>query len=340
MVRYAILDQSPVVAGRTAAQAIAETLDLVDHAERLGYHRYWFAEHHGSASFASASPAVLMAACTQRTSAIRLGSGGMLLGHAQPLAVAETVRALSVLAPGRIDAGFGRAPGGDGRVASALREAPQEAAERLRDVLAYLADGREASNDGRVVAVPNGVHGAVPWMLGTSESSARLAADLGLPYAFGAFIDPTRMDASLMTYHQHFAPSLWGRAPQCMVATVVFCGTTTAEAERKARSSEQWFVESFLRGRNVRFPAAGATLVASPHETMLTEFRRRTVVIGDAATCAERLTALARRYATDDIAIVTITDDHTDRVESYALLAEALGLEAVAATRSATGARR
>jgi luciferase family oxidoreductase group 1 len=325
--RLSILDQSPVIDGSTAAEAIAQTIDLVERADRWGYHRYWFAEHHGSASFASAAPEVMMAHAAARTTRIRLGSGGILLGHGSALHIAEQVRTLSALAPGRIDAGFGRAPGGDQRVMQALGERPLDAMTKLDAVVEYLRDMRVPSQQGASVAVPDGVEAPEVWILGTSPSSAIEAARRGLPYAFGSFIDPTHIDEALSAYHANFVPGPWRSEPRTLIATVAFAGETDADAQRMAACSEQWFVESFLRGRNVRFPAIGRTpgIDLSGMESMIRDMRRSTVLIGEARNVRERLHAMCRRYATDEIAIVTITDDHSIRCASYEALCGPIG---------------
>lgn len=338
--KLSILDQSPVVRGRTSSDAIAETMDLVERADAWGYHRYWFAEHHGSASFASAQPVVMMAHAAARTQRIRLGSGGILMGHAQPLDIAEKIRTLEALAPGRIDLGMGRAPGGDQRVMQALGYAPQRSQERVAETLRMLRDARMASNMGDVVAVPdvyddaraefasdtdhkpNRLLGSSPevWMLGTSADSARMAGEMGLRYAFGAFIDPTNMNDALAEYHRSFVPSPWCDRPTTMVATVVFCADTDVEAQRIAECSEKWFVRSFLRGENVRFPNASERVEMSAHERLIAGMRRQTVIIGDAASCTQQLDALQRATMCDEIAVVTITEMHAERLRSYELL--------------------
>lgn len=315
-----ILDQSPIVRGRTSSEAIAETMDLVERADALGYHRYWFAEHHGSASFASAQPAVMMAHAAARTKRIRLGSGGILMGHAKPLDIAESIRTLEALAPGRIDLGMGRAPGGDQRVMSALGYAPQRAPQNIVETLKLLRDGRMASNTGDVVAVPDGVAAPEAWMLGTSVDSARLAGEMGLRYAFGSFIDPTNIDAALGEYHRSFVASAWCERPTTMVAAVVFCAETTSEAQRIAECSEKWFVRSFLRGENVRFPASGDVVDVTAQERFISQMRRQTVIIGDPQECNTQLEQLQRRTQCDEVAVVTITEGHAERIRSYELL--------------------
>lgn len=326
MIKLSILDQSPVIAGRTAADAIAETMDLVKKADEWGYSRYWFAEHHGSASFASASPEIMMSNAAARTTRIRLGSGGILLGHAEPLRMAESLRTLQALAPGRIDAGFGRAPGGDQRVMKALGERPLDAFQRLDETLGLLLDMRVASNHGEVVAVPDGVSTPEIWVLGTSPNSAVEAGRRGLAYAFGSFIDPTHCNEALAAYHATFIPSVWNASPRTLVATVAFVGDTDSDAARMAQCSEQWFVESFLRSRNVRFPLIdeGASFPLDPMERMVRDMRRASVLIGSVENVAERLNDMERRYATSEIALVTITDDHGMRCASYERLASLL----------------
>ena len=324
--KLSVLDQSPVVAGRSPSHAIAETMDLVERAEALGYHRYWFAEHHGSASFASAQPAVMMAHAAARTKRIRLGSGGILMGHAKPLDIAESIRTLEALAPGRIDLGMGRAPGGDQRVMSALGYAPQRAPQNIVETLKLLRDQRVASNVGDVVAVPDGGAASAgenapeAWMLGTSVDSARMAGEMGLRYAFGSFIDPTNMDAALGEYHRSFVASAWCERPTTLVATVVFCADTTSEAHRIAECSEKWFVRSFLRGENVRFPASSDVVDVTAQERFISQMQRSTVIIGNPQECKTQLEQLQRRTQCDEVAVVTITEDHAERLRSYELL--------------------
>ena len=317
-----ILDQSPVVEGRTPQQAIAETMDLVTRADELGYKRYWFAEHHGSASFASASPTVMMANAAARTKQIRLGSGGILMGHARPLEVVENIRTLEALAPGRIDLGMGRAPGGDQRVMQALGYKPQESVDRIKEVLRMLRDERVASNGGDIVAVPDSMALPEIWILGTSPESARVAGELGLPYAFGSFIDPTHINEALGMYFQSFTPSAYQTEPKLLVATVVFCADTESEADSIMQSSEKWFVRSFLRRENLRFPHNDAPLTMTDQEQFIAGYRRRTVIHGDAESCRQQLNQLQKQTQCSEISVVTITERHEARVRSYELLAD------------------
>lgn len=324
MIELSILDQSPVVDSRSASDAIAETMELVVRAEGWGYRRYWFAEHHGSASFASASPALLMASAAARTGKIRLGSGGILLGNAPSLRIAEDLRVLETLAPGRIDAGLGRAPGGDARFVAAIGGQPQDVWKKLDEVCQYLSSGEQPSHQGKIVAVPDSVATPEIWVLGTSIDSAIEAGRRGLSYAFGSFIDPTNQDAALQAYHQHFVPSIHRQAPNTLIAIVAFVGETEKDAVEMSKCSERWFVESFLRGKNVRFPREGASDLAdiTPTEGMISNLRRSTVVIGSASQVHEKLQAMTHRYATNQFALVTITSDEGIRRASYQRIAE------------------
>jgi len=322
--RLSILDQSPVSDTMTSAEAIGNSIDLVQRADALGYHRYWFAEHHGNASFASATPEVMMAHAAARTSRIRLGSGGILLGHVAALKVAEVVRVLEVLAPGRIDAGFGRAPGGDARAVRALRSNPHDAYQRLEEVLTFLSDKRRASNDAQVVAVPDGTAAPEIWLLGTTPDSARTAARLGLRYAFGAFIDPSNANEAFAAYHADFIPSANCSVPTTMLATVVFCAETDELAKRLSKTTEQWFVRNFLRAANDRFHAGSDAFEMSPREQMIVGLRQQHIIIGEPNRVSDGLRLLASKFATNEISIVTITHDHASRVRSYELIAETM----------------
>lgn len=330
--RVSIVDQSPVHDGESAADALRHTLDLVVLAESLGYHRYWFAQHHGSAAFASASPEVLMAAAARVTSAIRIGSGGFLLGEYPPLRLAEIARTLEAVAPGRIDIGLGRAPGGDGRVVRALQSQMQDAESRLDEFLAFVNDDSVPTRAGEVVAVPDGVTRPEIWMLGTSPGSGVMAGRRGLPYAFGSFIDPTHIQEALTMYHTEFVPGIYGVKPRTMLAVVAICGRTDEEANQLARASEQWFVESFIKGNDVRFPSADTVRAIEAPFAPYVAMRRATTFVGSAERVADELAAVRQRYAVDELAVVTITHDAASRMVSYQRLAEALSLTTTVTT--------
>lgn len=305
-----------------ASQAIQNSIALVKRAEKLGYHRYWFAEHHNTASFASAAPTEMIAFASAVTSRIRLGSGGMLMGHGRPLEVAEAFRTLSALAPNRIDLGMGRAPGGDVRVMDSLGFDPSSASQRITETLQYLNRSSEPLSTGDLVAVPSGESNVEPWILGTSPGSASFAAKMGLPFAFGSFIDPTNLTHALSTYHQEFVPSALCPSPKTIVALVVFCADTDAKAREISKCSEAWFIRSFLRGENVRFPSSGSNANQTAQESVIAALRRETVIIGDKRSCHQQIEAFAKATAANELSIVTITEHQEDRLRSYELLAE------------------
>jgi len=322
--KLSILDQSPVTTGITASQALHNTLDLAQRADAWGYHRYWVAEHHGGASFASASPEIVMTRLAAATQRMRIGSGGILAPHYAPLKVAEVARSMEAFFPGRIDLGLGRAPGGDPVVTRALRnETNIDVEAKLRSILSYLADLRVPTPTTDVVAVPDGVSAPDVWILGTSTDSARLAARLGLRYAFGSFIDPTNMAEAFRMYWGDFVPSVWCTEPTTLIATVAFAAETERDARSIAACTEAWFVESFLRAKNVRFPSSTdrVTLVPTPFEQGIVEMRRRSVIYGDRVSARQQLEHLATTYATHEVAVVTITEHHEERLRSYELLA-------------------
>ncbi|HVK09377.1 MAG TPA: LLM class flavin-dependent oxidoreductase, partial [Gemmataceae bacterium] len=230
---FSVLDLSPIRSGGTAAESFRDTLDLARHAERLGFHRYWVAEHHSLPGIASAATAVVIAHVAGGTDRIRVGSGGVMLPNHAPLVVAEQFGTLESLFPGRIDLGLGRAPGGDHRTARALRRLLGGGGDTfphdLAELMAYF----------RVGGPGNGVH-AVPgewldvpvWLLGSSDFSARLAAELGLPFAFASHVAPDYLHEALALYRRYFEPSGRLAEPRVMVAANVFAADTDDEARR------------------------------------------------------------------------------------------------------------
>ncbi len=348
--RLSILDQSPIPAGATAADALGNTTDLARRADALGFHRYWVSEHHGSDALAGTAPEVLIAHLAAATERIRVGSGGVMLPHYRPMKVAEQFRVLHTLHPGRIDLGVGRAPGTDPRTASALGQQ----AERLDtfpddvvDLIAWVHDRHgEGSRWQGVVAGPRGPGGPVPWMLGSSAYGAALAARLGMPYCFAGFISPDAGPAALASYRERFEPVLLPE-PTGMVCVSVLAADTDAEAERAATSLQVW--RRWLRqGRPGPFPSvedAEAMLHAWGVEPWSAEGSElgvpgpdspgpglrigrggagRSIVLGSADRVAEGVRATAEAHGVDEVMVVTITHDHAARVRSYELLADRL----------------
>jgi luciferase family oxidoreductase group 1 len=244
-----VLDQTPIAEGMTAADALANTIDLARLCDDLGYHRYWLAEHHASPGLAGVAPEALIGPVALATKHIRVGSGGIMLPHYSPFKVAETFRMLSALAPGRIDLGLGRAPGSDQRTAFALqrdrsRQMPShDFPQNLAEVMAYLGDGLPADHPFAALrdTLPTG-HGGSPdiWLLGSSTDSARWAAEAGLPYCIADFINSDGVPLADV-YRAHFEPSRWLDKPYVMVATWTIAARDLATAQRHALPAAMMF---------------------------------------------------------------------------------------------------
>lgn len=333
MLKLGIVDQSPVRNGGTAADAVRETLQLAQLAERLGYSRYWLAEHHSTNSFAGAAPEVLIPPVAAATKQIRVGSGGVMLSHYSPLKVAEQFRMLEALFPGRIDLGIGRAPGGDWRTSQALAYGrgtigPESFPQQVEDLIGWMTDSLQHDHPFRKVRAMPRV-GQVPelWLLGSGGSSAEYAARLGCAYSFAQFISGVDGSAMVADYRKHFRPTLRLGAPLASVGIGVVCAPTQAEAERLALSLQLW------RGRIARGQDRG---IPSPEQAEA-EFAEARIplesfrndprgIVGDPGRVRTELLELARRYAVDELMIVTVTHSFEARVRSYELLAEVMEL--------------
>jgi len=320
-VPLSILDQSPIVAGATPADAVAATIALASDAERLGYHRYWLAEHHAIASLADASPEVLLARLTGETERIRLGTGGIMLPHYSAFKIAESFRMLEALAPGRIDLGVGRAPGGTRQVSQALESRdPALFPQQIADVLAYM---NPAGGDARaLVAQPAGATAPSMWLLGSSDYGALLAAKFGLPYTFAQFIGGDYPSVT-RAYRDRFVPSAYADRPYVMVAVSAMVAPTDAEAERLALPVLLSWLRR-LRGIVAPLPSL-AEAEAYPWTPLERDeiVRSRNMIIGSPETVRTRIEAIVETYAADEIMVVTIAPDNASRTRAYALLAEA-----------------
>lgn len=332
--RLGVLDQSPVPAGSTGADALRHTVELAQAAEALGYSRYWLAEHHNAAGLAGTAPEVLAARVASATSTIRVGAGGVLLSHYSPLKVAEAFRVLHALFPGRIDLGVGRTPGADEVTTTALRPGPEAFGDehfprRVADLVAYLESGLEAEHPhAGARAMPRSPGGPEVWLLGSSSYSAGLAAALGLSFCFAHFITPAYGPQVAQRYRQGLTAPAAGSGPRAAVAVAVICAGTDAEAERLAASQAVWR----LGGENDR------GLVPSPEEAgaalggldALTRARmaqgRDRVLVGASDRVRDELMALAGAFGADEALVVTVVHDPAARQRSYELLAEAFGL--------------
>jgi luciferase family oxidoreductase group 1 len=312
--RLSVLDQSPIPAGSTAGDALRNTLELARLADRLGYHRYWLAEHHGTPGLACNSPEVMIGPVAAATSRIRVGSGGIMLPHYSPLKVFESFSMLSGLYPGRIDLGLGRAPGTSSRVAHALQRdrrhpQPDDFREQLDELLGYIKNGEPE-----------------PYMLGSSPQSAIWAAELGLPYVFADFINPAGEPYAAF-YRERFVPSARPHAPlepQAAVCAWAVCAETTEEAVRLSASARMMMLLLF-RGQLIAVPPVEQALEFLAHESAPLETlpAHRRVIAGDPATVRAALENLARDYHADEVFVVNILYSHAARLRSYELLADA-----------------
>jgi luciferase family oxidoreductase group 1 len=327
-----VLDQSPIPDGATAAQALANTVDLAGHAEALGWERYWLAEHHATPSLACAAPEVLIGAVAAATESIRVGSGGVMLPHYSPLKVAEVFSTLAGLHPERIELGIGRAPGTDPMTMLALQRdrshaAPDDFIDQLTELLA-LIEGRVPRDHpfARLTSTLPGLpEKPEPWLLGSSPQSAIWAGELGLPYSIADFINP--QGASLAAeYRSRFLDSERLPAPRVLPCVIAICADTDEEAERIASSGRMMF--SLLRqGRLIPIPPPEKALAYL--ETRMRPddpARRRRGIVGSPAKVREGLEAVAAEYGTDEVMVLTIAYEHEARRRSYELIAEAFGL--------------
>ena len=316
-----MLCQSPVSDGQSQADAIHETVRLCQLAEQSGYGRFWVAEHHNDVALACASPEILLTHLASITSRIRLGSGGVLLPHYSPYKVAEQFRMLGALFPDRIDLGIGRSGGTEGQATAALqsnlgKSAPfADAVELLR----WLGDNGPLP---ATVVTPTGAQSPDVWVLGTSPASAKFAAQNGLPYAFGGFIDPRHTVNALTTYHRDFNHGT-GRSPRVNLGWFVLAAETEGEADELMRTSERWFVETFLRGGNATFRRPEEINMSdfSMQEQAMIAFRRQNTLWGTADKVVEGLQKLQRDLRVDELTLVTITWSEEARRQSYESIA-------------------
>lgn len=317
MIPYSILDLSPIPAGATPAEALANSVSLARHAEALGYHRYWLAEHHNSTGIASAATAVVIGHVAGQTHSIRVGAGGIMLPNHSPLQVAEAFGTLATLYPGRIDLGVGRAPGTDQRTAQALRRGMSGADRFPEDVVELIGYLGEADPEAPVRAVPGqGTHVPV-WMLGSSLFGAQLAAYLGLPYAFASHFAPDMLGEALEAYRARFRPGLTA-APRFMLAVNLFAAETDAEAHLLRSSMLQSFI-NLRRGAAGPLPppCADLTTVATRAEIAMAERALRVVAVGSPATVEAQLRGWIDSYRPDEVILTGHIFDHHARLRSF-----------------------
>jgi luciferase family oxidoreductase group 1 len=331
--RLSVLDLAPVAAGQSPAAALRASLDLVQVAERLGYARYWVAEHHNMPGIASSAPAVLLAHLASVSSEIRLGSGGVMLPNHAPLVIAEQFGMLEALHPGRIDLGIGRAPGTDQLTAAALRRSlggqrEPELPALLGELLCFFNGTFPDDHPYRqITAVPALGYQPAIWLLGSSDYSARLAGMLGLPFSFAHHFSAANTEPALDVYRSSFQASEVLDEPYVMLGVNVTC----AETHDRARYLSKPADVSFLRLRSGRpgpfpSPEEAAAFNPTPHEKAAIEAWTASRIVGDPDEVAAELADLRRRTGADELMITTMVHAHEDRVRSYELIAELAGL--------------
>ncbi|MEY2804020.1 MAG: Limonene 1,2-monooxygenase [Pseudomonadota bacterium] len=333
--KLSVLDQSVAAAGRTQAQAIAQTVELAVCAERLGYHRFWVSEHHSHPSIVGTAPEVLMAALAMRTRRVRLGSAGVMLPHYSALKVAEQFRVLEALAPGRIDLGVGRAPGSDGRTAQVLnpdRYAAENFPQQVIDLHTWVTGGTPAGgHPGHgVYAGPSGDTYPDLWMLGSSDYGAQLAAHLGLPYAFAYFITDGRgADQALQLYRQGFQPGPVRQSPEAVLCVWALAAETEAEAWHLFQSRARWRMDRDFGRLGPMLPPEEAQRPWSPAEDIALARLKANALVGSASQVADKLQTLGEKLGVDEVVVITWTHDPQAQRRSYELLAREFGLSGV-----------
>lgn len=329
-----VLDLSPIDTGLNSTQALRNTIDLARQAERLGYTRYWLAEHHNSSMLASSSPEIMIGHVAQATTDMRVGSGGVMLPNHSPLKVAENFRVLAALHPGRIDLGIGRAPGTDPMTALALRRSKaklgaDDFADQLAELFAFTSEGFPAEHPFRTVtATP--VDAPLPpvWLLGSSDYSAQAAAALGLGFSFAHHINPQAAEFATRLYREQFTPSDLLREPRTMVATSVVCADTEERVEELFASMALAWVR-LRSGRSGPLPAPKEALahVYTSIERTLVQSVRSQRIIGTPSTVKQQLDDLITRTGADELMITALVYGHENRLHTLELLAELFALQ-------------
>lgn len=330
-IRLSILDQTPVIAGHSTADAIAATLELAQAADDLGYTRYWCAEHHGLRGVANPAPEVMIARLASATRRLRVGSGGVMLPYYSPFKVAEQFLMLEALFPGRIDLGVGRAPGGDRRTAQAVADGQYNAGDQFPRQVADLCGlfSGTLPEDHRMAGVllqPAVETRPQLWMLGSSDFGGLLAAQLGIRFAFAHFINAQYGERVTEAYRERFQAGHENR-PYCAVALFVICADTDAEAAELEAAVDLRRVQ-MAYGLNAPIPSLeqGRMQQYGPREQAIIEHERSRSIIGTPERVAERMLALKERFAADEIVVLTVAGSYAARLRSHELLAEAFAL--------------
>ncbi len=332
MTALSVLDLSPVTTGTSGAEALRNSLDLARLADKLGYLRYWVAEHHNMPTIASTSPEIMIGQIAAATERLRVGSGGVMLPNHAPLMVMERFKMLEALFPGRIDLGLGRAPGTDPVTSYALRrrqdiKEDDDFLERFQELILFETNGFPQGHPYRNVhAMPTDVPLPPIWLLGSSGYSAELAAQVGAGFAFAHHFSDYDPAAAMQSYRAHFRPSAWRSTPYAILGIAAILADTDAEADRLALSADLHFVR---RAKGEYLPLASPEEAEAydyaPIDRERAKHNRKRLIVGAPRTVRERLAPLIAATQADEVMVTTMVYDHAARRRSYELLAEALG---------------
>jgi luciferase family oxidoreductase group 1 len=322
MVPFSVLDLSNIIQGGTVADALHRSRELAQHAERLGYRRFWLAEHHNMPGIASAATALVISHVAAGTTTIRVGAGGIMLPNHSPLVIAEQFGTLAALYPGRIDLGLGRAPGSDQRTAQALRRNLSSDSDQFPQDVIELMDFMSPEPRQPVRAVPGRGLQVPVWILGSSTFGAQLAAHLGLPYAFASHFAPQQLMQAIQIYRDTFKPSAQLQKPHVMLGFNVFAADTDAQAEYLASSWQQAFV-NLRSGRPGKLPPPvdNYRQRVGPAENALLDSVLSCAAVGAPETVRAGVEAFIARTGADELMIASSMFDTGARLRSYELLA-------------------
>ncbi len=316
-----LLDLAPIIQGSTAKEAFAHSLDIAKLAEKLGYHRYWLAEHHNMTGIASAATSVLIGYLAANTHTLRLGSGGVMLPNHSPLVIAEQFGTLNTLYPERIDLGIGRAPGSDQRTMQALRRHMNTDIDNFPQDVAQIVSWFDATNPEPAVRPVPGYGEKIPvWLLGSSLYSARLAAQMGLPFAFASHFAPDLLLQALEVYRANFKPSSRLSKPYAMVCINIIAADTQREAEFLFTSMQQAFI-MLRRGQPSQLPAPVESMenIWSPAEEFGVQQALGMSLVGDKTKVGYGLQTILRQTQADEIMVNGQIFDHQARLYSFEL---------------------
>lgn len=330
--KLSVLDQSPISRGASPEEALTNTVKLAQTTEKLGYTRFWVAEHHNTNGLASVSPEVLISHIASQTSLIRVGSGGVLLSQYSPLKVAENFKLLEALFPGRIDLGVGSSPGGSKETRMALMDglerSMREYPRLLSDLQGFLHNSLPRDHNYRLIkATPRTENTSPLWVLGLSERGAKNAGKLGAGFTFGHFINPANGIDAMKAYRESFQPSETLKEPQTNVCIFIVCAETEKKAQEIAMSQDKWLL-NVNKGADTKVPSVEEVKSRSysPEELKIIEENRKRCVIGTPMQVKEELERLSEVYQTDEFMIITNIYDFEDKLRSYELLADEFGL--------------